>query len=89
MFKKKKPFPKYEFYNSIVDELGVESSTKKAFGGQSEKMFVRLDSDYLDDFFTEVSAGNTSYVTYLDDVMPEFFTTKKPPVKAVSLMMKN
>ncbi|MBO7218414.1 MAG: hypothetical protein J6V40_00350 [Clostridia bacterium] len=88
MFKKKKPFPKYEHYNSIVDELGIESSAKKAFGGQSEKMFVRLDSDYLDDFFEEILAGNTSYVTYLDDVMHEFFTTKKPPVKAISLMMK-
>ena len=89
MIRKKKPFPKYEWYNSIIDANGIESSTKKAFGGQSEKMFVRLDSDYLTNFFEEVSKGGTSYVTYIDDIIPEYITTKKPPIKAVSLMMKN
>lgn len=88
MFRKKKEFPKYEHYGSIIDDLGIESSAKKAFGGQSDKMFVRLDSDYLTDFFEEVSAGDTSYVTYIDDIIPEYITTKKAPLKAISLMMK-
>lgn len=87
MFKKKK-FPKYEWYNVILDDKGNESNPKKAFGGQTEKMFVRMDSDFLTDFFEEVSQGNTSYVTYIDDIIPEYLTTKKPPIKAVSLMMK-
>ena len=78
----------YKLYDELQDDKGVVRLTNEAIGGQSEKMFVRFNSELLTDFFADISKGNTSYVTYLDDIAPEYAKTGKAPLKAVSLLMK-
>lgn len=85
---KKKPYPKYQYYDEVLSDTGEQVSTKEALGGQTDKIFVRLDSDFLVDYFKDVSKGSSSYVTYLDDIAHEYLNGKKPPVKAVSTLLK-
>ena len=87
MFRKKKKLS-YELYSEILNNFGVESSTKDAVGGKTDKIFVRLDSEHLTDYFKAVAKGGSSYVTYIDDIAIEYATTKKAPIRAVSAMIK-
>ena len=85
---KKKVYPKYSYYDCVLNEMGEPVSTKEALGGQTDKIFVRLDSDFLLDYFKDVAKGSSSYVTYLDDIAKDYVNGKKPPVKAVSTLLK-
>ena len=81
--------PKYSHYDELQNEHGISVMyTKSAVGGQSEKMFVRMDSAFLTDFFADIAKGDTSYVTYIDDIAKDYATTGKAPLSAVSLLMK-
>ena len=87
-FKKKKEYPRYSYYDSVLNEQGEPVSTKEALGGKTDKVFVRMDSEFLEDYFKDVAKGNSSYVTYLDDIALDYVKGKKPPVSAVSTLLK-
>ena len=85
---KKKPYPKYSYYDRVINETGEPVSTKEALGGQTDKIFVRMDSEFLEDYFKDVAKGNSSYVTYLDDIALDYISGKKLPISAVSTLLK-
>ncbi|MBO7218415.1 MAG: hypothetical protein J6V40_00355 [Clostridia bacterium] len=87
-FKKKKVYPRYSYYDSVLNEDGEQVSTKEALGGKTDKIFVRMDSEFLEDYFKDVAKGDCSYVTYLDDIALDYLKGKKIPVSAVSTLLK-
>lgn len=87
---KVKSFPKYYHYDEILDDNNNTTDTMTAFGGKTEKVFVRMDSDFLSDLFVAKSRGNSSYVTYLDSLFDNYsYTRQGPPLKTISVLLKS
>ena len=62
---------------------------KTVFKGINDKLFIRLDSAHLQDFFDKVKEGKVSYVTYLDSALDEYRKTGVLPLKSISVLFKN
>ena len=91
MKSKIKSFPRYTHYDEILDEKNNSSDTMTAFGGKTQKIFVRMDSEFLSDLFVAKSRGNSSYVTYLDSLFDGkySYTRQGAPLKSISVLLKS
>ena len=89
--KAKTIFPKYTHYDEILDDKNNTTDTMTAFGGKTQKVFVRMDSDFLSDLFVAKSRGNSSYVTYLDSLFDSkySYTRQGAPLKSISVLLKS
>ena len=69
----------------------------KDIGGTLDKKFLRIDSKFLSRYFDEISKPNSSYVSYADDLIREYYDPKfrdeygekSFPIKYLSALVKH
>lgn len=81
-------------------ELNSNSDNKvnlSSIGGTSSKKFIRVDSEFVKGYYDARSKANSSFVSYADDLILEYFDPdyrdeygkKKYPLKYISCLLKN
>lgn len=69
---------------------------RKDIGGSLDKQFIRVDSKFISNYFDEISKSDSSYVSYVDDLIRECYDPnyrdengkKKLPLQYFSVLVK-
>jgi len=79
-----------EYYNNFYNEQLVSYDMSYTIGGYSPKRFVRYNSDKLKDLFDSIISQDSSYITYINDLINGYYVNNSRtfPIKSISVLRK-